>query len=1078
MPYGPNVIPTMTGDSTPSGTAFISHGAVSFHAWKAMDGDDAVSFMYVGNDASDYPFIFGYQSASPLTVTKFRYKTYTGGQGYAPIDFTFQGSNDGSTYTTLHTVTGETDDIGTWHEFTFANSTSYTYYRMNITASGNSSPAHHELALMSFEMFEDAIVATTWDTDAGDGDGANAANWSNGLPDADTDAIIIGSGVGIIVDSGDYTITCKTLDMSGFDGSVGQILPDDGGTKILEVNANGDVTLSADMTVVVPIDLHIDSGVCVLTDFGKVALNVVEVYGELTLTADLTITGYLYTEGTVNQGAYDVIYDTTTFLSSLLPAGYFSAGGFFIHDGTVLNWSAGAALEIVTGATVPGPTEIDGPTGVLLPPIVASGDGALTLGGTGVHADSFLANDCDLATTSAVNIENSAVAHDCAIATANFSGGTELDATDGCTDGGGNTNVNFGVTAIVRLAHTQSIGAPASPSAAIDTTGATLLVAALCYYEPFGDFTPVDSEGNTWTRVIHAGQTGAGGSAIWYCNNPTTSATHTFTAPTGTTPLMVAAYSGTAAIPLEYSSASAANGDTEPGSITPASAGALVISAATSEDNVNHLTVDDGFTLFEDALGNTGVSWQGGMADLIQTAAAAANPTWAHTLSSARLTIASFRSAAYQTIWTGTASDGDICNAANWSNGLPDETIDAIIGGSDTALVCLTAPYVLTCKGLDMSGFTGSVGDDDGDVFEVSPHGAVVLTSAITVNVNGGFAIDEGGSYTLTTGGLVVGYLAIGAGETVTLADDLVVSGAGGSPLSFGSAATLVQGTHDITIRPYTGDFPMNIAFGNAAAVTWSGGATITLDFAHTNTGSTFALNGNVAITLPPFVIETSGGATGEVQIGSFKAQSLSIAGPNITANHYSLETIGDYTLDQATVLPVTTGQVMTIGGAATATDSTITDMDFSGGSTLFADVDSTDGGGNTNVTFAVPAGPPVPTSVTPDSGSPDGLVPFTILGTGFSAVSGVTFGGTPATGVSTVDATHVTGFVPAHAVGAVTVVVTNGDTQTGSLVDGFTYETATVTVTDDDTASGSHSQRGLGSPLGNSRADRHRGIR
>ncbi len=154
--YGPNVIPTMTGDSTPSGTAFVSHGAVSFHAWKCMDGDDTVSFMYVGNDQTDYPFIFGYQGASPKTVTKFRYKTYIGGTGYAPVDFTFEGSNDGSSYDVLHTVSGETDDVATWHEFEFSNTTAYTYYRMNITVSGSTMPEHHELALMSFEMFETA----------------------------------------------------------------------------------------------------------------------------------------------------------------------------------------------------------------------------------------------------------------------------------------------------------------------------------------------------------------------------------------------------------------------------------------------------------------------------------------------------------------------------------------------------------------------------------------------------------------------------------------------------------------------------------------------------------------------------------------------------------------------------------------------------------------------------------------------------------------------------------------------------------------------------------------------------------
>ena len=48
-----------------------------------------------------------------------------------------------------------------------------------------------------------------------------------------------------------------------------------------------------------------------------------------------------------------------------------------------------------------------------------------------------------------------------------------------------------------------------------------------------------------------------------------------------------------------------------------------------------------------------------------------------------------------------------------------------------------------------------------------------------------------------------------------------------------------------------------------------------------------------------------------------------------------------------------------------------------------------------------------------------------TITGTGFTGTTGVTFGGTPATGVTVVDDTTITATTPAHAPGAVDVVVT-----------------------------------------------------
>ena len=55
------------------------------------------------------------------------------------ITWTFAGSNDGSTFTTLDTETGITwtaSQIRTW---TFANSTSYRYYRITATANNGGS---------------------------------------------------------------------------------------------------------------------------------------------------------------------------------------------------------------------------------------------------------------------------------------------------------------------------------------------------------------------------------------------------------------------------------------------------------------------------------------------------------------------------------------------------------------------------------------------------------------------------------------------------------------------------------------------------------------------------------------------------------------------------------------------------------------------------------------------------------------------------------------------------------------------------------------------------------------------------
>jgi hypothetical protein len=82
---------------------------------------------------------------------------------------------------------------------------------------------------------------------------------------------------------------------------------------------------------------------------------------------------------------------------------------------------------------------------------------------------------------------------------------------------------------------------------------------------------------------------------------------------------------------------------------------------------------------------------------------------------------------------------------------------------------------------------------------------------------------------------------------------------------------------------------------------------------------------------------------------------------------------------------------------------------------------------------------PPTVTSVTPDAGTTAGGTAVTIGGTTFVGVQTVAFGGAAASGVSVVDASTITCTTPAHAAGAVDVVVTAVG-GTGSSVGGYLY--------------------------------------
>ncbi len=87
-------------------------------------------------------------------------------------------------------------------------------------------------------------------------------------------------------------------------------------------------------------------------------------------------------------------------------------------------------------------------------------------------------------------------------------------------------------------------------------------------------------------------------------------------------------------------------------------------------------------------------------------------------------------------------------------------------------------------------------------------------------------------------------------------------------------------------------------------------------------------------------------------------------------------------------------------------------------------------------------SGPSITGALSPPQGSDAGGTPVTITGSGF--VSGgalaVSFGGNAATAATFVNATTITCTTPAHAAGAVDVVLVNGDAQPTTAANGFTY--------------------------------------
>jgi hypothetical protein len=175
------------------------------------------------------------------------------------------------------------------------------------------------------------------------------------------------------------------------------------------------------------------------------------------------------------------------------------------------------------------------------------------------------------------------------------------------------------------IAHTAKEGSStAITTNAIDTTGATLIVICAAANNP-GGVGITDSPGNS---INFNGGTNTGTATsmeIFWIVNPTTNASHTFTCSGFSFPsLAVLAFSGSYG-GAEKKTGANGSGSSTPGSITPTSDNALLVTGVCDGSNVTG-SISGGFTISDQIGGSTGQ--RVGAAYLIQTSAAAANPTW------------------------------------------------------------------------------------------------------------------------------------------------------------------------------------------------------------------------------------------------------------------------------------------------------------------------------------------------------------------------------------------------------------------------------------------------------------------
>jgi hypothetical protein len=398
----------------------------------------------------------------------------------------------------------------------------------------------------------------------------------------------------------------------------------------------------------------------------------------------------------------------------------------------------------------------------------------------------------------------------------------------------------------------------------------------------------------------------------------------------------------------------------------------------------------------------------------------------------------------------GSAATGvTVVNATTITASTPTHAagvVNIVVTNPDTQAATLASAFTYQLPAPTISAVAPGIGVTTGGT-------GITITGT---NFVAGAAVTVGGSS--ASGVTVVNETTITASTPAHAAGpvDVVVTN------SDGQAATLTNGFTYQLPAPTIGSISPNV--GPAA-----GGTGITISGNNFVAGATVALGGSAA-TGVTVVNGTTITATTAARAGGV----VNVVVTNLDAQTATLVSGFTYQLPAPTVTSVSPTIGLTTGG----TGITIMGSNFAVGATVSVGGSAATGVTVVNATTITASTPahaagvvnivvtnpdnqsatlasaftyqlPAPTvsGVTPGVGVTTGGTGITITGSNFVSGATVTVGGNVASGVIVVSGTSITASTPAHAAGAVNIVVTNPDTQFGTLVNGFTYQLPAPTV-------------------------------
>jgi hypothetical protein len=162
-----NVIPKMTGYTTPSGTVSASneYPLTAYEAWHSFDMDATTDWQTQGIMPSNQWLEYEFSTAK--TITKYGI-AIRGTGGISPKDWTFEGYN-GSSWDVLDTRAGYTWQYdGMYREWPISNTTPYTRYRIHATTANSTELGLRQLSMMETATYggPQTLISTTFNADA------------------------------------------------------------------------------------------------------------------------------------------------------------------------------------------------------------------------------------------------------------------------------------------------------------------------------------------------------------------------------------------------------------------------------------------------------------------------------------------------------------------------------------------------------------------------------------------------------------------------------------------------------------------------------------------------------------------------------------------------------------------------------------------------------------------------------------------------------------------------------------------------------------------------------------------------